>query len=361
MIRAVVKSCLSSTLYGRQMSTTTVTAFSCKSYDITSLGDAQKNHAAGLAGVQFDHLESRLSLKTLKLAEGSKCIAAFVNDDLSAPVLKALHADCGVRMIALRSAGYNNVHVPTAKELGMTVTRVPAYSPNSVAEHAVGMILCENRKLHRAFNRVRENNFTLSGLLGFDICKRTVGVVGTGCIGAVFARIMAGFGCRVLAYDPHPSPELLQSGAVSYVDLESLIRQSDIISLHCPQTPENTHMIDGTAIEAMKPGVMIVNTSRGGLVDTEAMIHGLKRGKIGSVCIDVYEKEGGVFHEDYSSGVLEDDTLARLMTFNNVLITSHQAFFTQEALSDIAEETVSNIVSFLHGKKIPDGSIVTAP
>jgi D-lactate dehydrogenase len=295
------------------------------------------------------YLEARLTPLTSALAAGSPAVCAFVNDDLHGEVLTALHAG-GVRLIALRSAGFNHVDLPKAHELGLTIARVPAYSPHAVAEHTVAMILSLNRKLHRAHARVREGNFTLDGLLGFDMHGRTAGLVGTGRIGTVVARILTGFGCRLLAHDVAVNPECVDMG-VHYGSLRDLLEQSDIVSLHAPLTGDTKHMIDGAAIAKMKRGVMIINTSRGGLVDTVALIEGLKSGHIGYVGLDVYEEEEQLFFEDRSAQVIQDDVFARLLTFPNVLITAHQAFFTREALSAISTITLDNISAFEQGRR----------
>jgi D-lactate dehydrogenase len=270
-----------------------------------------------------------------------------VNDQLTGDVVEAV-ADAGVRLLALRSAGFNHVDLRAAARRGLVVARVPAYSPHAVAEHAAALILTLNRKLHRAFNRVREGNFSLDGLLGFDLHGRVVGVIGTGKIGAIFCRIMMGFGCRILAYDPHPNEQVRQSGG-EYVTLEELFRASDIIALHLPLTPETHHLINGRALNEMKHGVMLINTSRGGLIDTVAVIEALKRGKIGALGLDVYEEEADLFFEDLSGTVIQDDVFARLLTFPNVLITGHQGFFTVEALRNIAATTLANATAFESG------------
>jgi D-lactate dehydrogenase len=297
-------------------------------------------------GLDFDFLEPRLDLNTASLAAGHPVVCAFVNDRLDAPVLQRLQ-EAGVRLVALRCAGYNNVDLPTARELGIAVARVPAYSPYAVAEHAVGMIMALNRRYHRAWSRVRDGNFNLDGLLGFDIRGKTVGVVGTGRIGQVFAGIMHGFGARVIAYDRFPSEEFRAKGIAEYVDLESLYRQSDIISLHCPLTQDSYHMINGYSLKAMKRGVMVINTSRGPLIDSDAAIEGLKSGQIGYLGLDVYEEEEELFFQDLSDQVIQDDVFVRLESFPNVLITAHQAFFTKEALDNIAQTTVANIRDWL--------------
>ena len=251
----------------------------------------------------------------------------------------------GTRLIALRCAGFNNVDLAAAREVGLTVVRVPTYSPHAVAEHTLGLVLALNRKIHRAYARVREGNFALDGLLGFDLYGQTVGVVGTGQIGAVVARIMGGFGCRILAHDPFPNPECVALGA-RYVALPELFADSDIITLHCPLTPQTRHLINAQALQQMKPGVMLINTSRGALIDTPSVTEALKSGKIGYLGLDVYEEEADLFFEDLSNIVLQDDIFARLLTFPNVIITGHQAFFTRNALERIAKTTLANITTF---------------
>ena len=267
-----------------------------------------------------------------------------MNDDLGPTSLEGLAKE-GVRLIALRSAGFNHVDLPTAHQFGLTVVRVPRYSPHAIAEHCVGLVLSLNRNIHRAYNRVRDNNFALTGLLGFDIHGRTVGVVGTGEIGTTFAEIMAGFGTTILATDPNPNQRVRDIGA-TYVSVEDVIAGSDIVSLHCPLTPETHHLIDSDRLGTMRDGVMLINTSRGALIDTEAVIDALKSGKVGHLGLDVYEEEDDLFFEDLSDQVLQDDAFARLMTFPNVLITGHQAFFTREALSTIAQVTLGNVTAF---------------
>lgn len=286
-------------------------------------------------------LEPRLEPATAALAAGHEAVCVFVNDQVDAMVIQRMK-DIGVRLIALRCAGFNNVDLKAASRAGLGVVRVPAYSPYAVAEHAAGMMLCLNRRYHRSWARVLEGNFALDGLLGFDMQGKTVGVVGTGRIGQVLCRILQGFGCRILAYDTFPDATLRDSG-VEYVDLPAIYARSDILSLHCPLTPETRHMIDANAIESMKKGVMIINTSRGPLVDTVAVIAALKTGKIGYLGLDVYEEEQELFFEDHSEQVIQDDTFVRLQTFPNVLITAHQAFFTKEAVDNIARVTLENI------------------
>ncbi|MBI4262805.1 MAG: 2-hydroxyacid dehydrogenase [Acidobacteria bacterium] len=300
-------------------------------------------------GLDLQYLDARLTPATAALARGCRAVCAFVHDQLDASVLDALRAG-GTEMIALRSAGFNHVDLPHARELGLTVARVPAYSPHAVAEHTVALILSLNRKIHRAYARVREGNFALDGLLGFDMCGRTAGVVGTGKIGTIVARILLGFGCRVLAHDVAPSDACRAMG-VEYVPLDDVWTRSDVITLHTPLTPETRHLIDAAAIARMRPGVMIVNTGRGALVDTPALIAGLKAGRIGHLGLDVYEEEEQLFFQDLSSHVIQDDVFARLLTFPNVLVTAHQAFFTQEALRAISEITLDNLAAFEQGRR----------
>ncbi|MCA9225782.1 MAG: 2-hydroxyacid dehydrogenase, partial [Planctomycetales bacterium] len=297
-----------------------IAVFSTKPYDRRFFESANAEF-----GHELHFFEPRLTHETLPLATGFPGVCVFVNDVLDATVLQQL-ANEGLRLVALRCAGFNNVDVPTADRLGVTVVRVPAYSPHAVAEHTVGMMLSLNRKLHRAYGRVREGNFALDGLLGFDMNGRTVGLIGTGKIGLVTAGILKGFGCRLLAYDLYPNDQLTAMGG-QYVDLPEIYAEADIISLHCPLTAETHHLIDERAVNQMKPGVMLVNTSRGAIIDTRAAIEGLKSGKIGALGIDVYEEESELFFEDHSDQVLVDDVFARLLTFPNVLITGHQAFF----------------------------------
>ena len=324
-----------------------VAVFSTKRYDREFLTRANAAHRHELT-----FLEPRLTLDTTVLASGFPAVCAFVNDVLDQPVLSAL-AQQGTRAIALRSAGFNNVDLEAADLLGMTVVRVPAYSPHAVAEHTVGLILALNRHLPRAFNRVREGNFALDGLMGFDLHGKTAGIVGTGKIGTIVARILAGFGCRLLAHDPHPHEECLSLGA-TYLPLPDLLAQSDIVTLHTPLTPRTYHLIDRDAVAQMRRGAMLVNTSRGALLDTRAIINGLKSGQIGALGLDVYEEEEGLFFEDLSGRVLQDDVFARLLTFPNVLITGHQAFFTREALTAIAETTLANLSLIERGEPCPN-------
>ena len=316
-----------------------IAVFSTKPYDRMFLEAANAAYAHELI-----YFEPRLTRETSALAAGFPAVCVFVNDQLDATVLAAL-ARQGTRLIALRCAGFNNVDLAAAREVGLTVVRVPAYSPHAVAEHTLGLVLALNRKIHRAYARVREGNFALDGLLGFDLYGQTVGIVGTGQIGAVVARIMGGFGCRILAHDPFPNPECEALGT-RYVALPELFADSDMITLHCPLTPQTRHLIDAQALQQMKPGVMLINTSRGALIDTPSVTEALKSGKIGYLGLDVYEEEADLFFEDLSSTVLQDDIFARLLTFPNVIITGHQAFFTRNALERIAETTLANITTF---------------
>ena len=322
-----------------------VAAFSTKPYDREFL-----ERAAHDTGIEWRWFESHLDADTVRLAEGATAVNCFVNDDLGSDVLERLHAS-GVRLVTLRCAGFNQVDLPTAARLGLPVVRVPEYSPHAVAEHAMGLVLMLDRKLHKAYNRVREGNFSLDGLLGFDLHGRTVGVVGTGKIGRCFAEIALGFGCRVLAHDPRPDAALAARG-VAFVPLADLLAASDIVSLHCPLMPATHHLIDATNIARMKPGVMLINTSRGGLVDTRAVIAALKTGRIGTLGLDVYEEEADLFFEDKSNVIIGDDVFSRLLTFPNVVVTAHQAFFTRNALEAIAAQTVRNLVHFDRGEPL---------
>jgi D-lactate dehydrogenase len=316
--------------------------FSTKPYDQRFLEEANAGHEHHLT-----FLEPRLTPETTPLAHGHDAVCAFVNDRLDAGVLGTL-AEGGTRLIALRSAGFNHVDVAEAARLGLTVARVPAYSPYAVAEHAVALVLALNRKLHRAYNRVREGNFALDGLMGFDMHGRTVGIVGTGKIGTVFARILAGMGCRLLAHDPYPADEVRALGA-TYVTLDELWPACDVVALHAPLTPATRHLVNAGALSRMKDGVMLINTSRGGLVDTQAVIDALKSGRLGALGLDVYEEEEALFFEDLSGGVIHDDVFARLLTFPNVLVTGHQGFFTEQAVRNIAATTIGNLTAFERG------------
>jgi D-lactate dehydrogenase len=324
-----------------------VAVFSTKAYDRQFLSTVNSPTQHELV-----FFEPRLNRDTAILAAGFPAVCVFVHDQVDAPTLELL-ASRGTRLVVLRCAGFNNVDLQAAADLGITVVRVPAYSPYGVAEHAVGLILSLNRKIHRAYNRVREGNFSLDGLLGFNLHERTVGIIGTGKIGLILGQIMKGFGCHLLAYDVYHNPELEALGG-KYVELPELFANSDIISLHCPLIPETHHLINTEAIEQIKPGVMLINTSRGGLIDTQAVIEGLKSGKIGYLGVDVYEQESELFFEDLSGEIIQDDIFQRLTTFPNVLITGHQAFFTAEALHNIAETTFANITDIEQGRSCPN-------
>lgn len=313
-----------------------VAVFSSRPYDQESL-----TRANAAFGHELHFFEAALNLQTCSLAENAEAVCVFVHDQINAHLLRCL-AGRGVKVVALRCAGFNNVDLPAAREVGIDVVRVPAYSPYAVAEHAVAMMLTLNRHTHRAYNRVREGNFALNGLLGFDMNGKTVGIVGTGRIGTVLARIMIGFGCTVLAYDLYPNDECKALG-VQYLPLDELLAQSDIISLHCPLSEETRHLIDSKAIGKMKRGAMLINTGRGALIDTSSVIAALKSGHIGALGIDVYEQEENLFFEDHSEEIIQDDVLERLMTFPNVLVTAHQGFFTREAIDAIAETTLNNL------------------
>ncbi len=318
--------------------------FSAKPYDQISFQAANEHHHHELV-----FFEPRLNPTTVSLAEGFAAVCVFINDDLSEETLRAI-AQTGTNAIALRCAGFNNVDLQVAAELGLTVVRVPAYSPYAVAEHAAGLILTLNRKLYRAYNRVRDDNFELNGLLGFDIYGKTVGVVGTGKIGQCFAQIMKGFGAQLLAYDVYENPACLELGA-TYVPLKELMAQSDIISLHCPLLPATHHLINAESLQSAKSGAMLINTSRGGLVNTQAVIDALKSGQLGYFGADVYEEEEKLFFQDYSDRIIQDDTFQLLQSFPNVVITAHQAFFTREALANIAATTLSNIDDIAAGRE----------
>jgi D-lactate dehydrogenase len=317
--------------------------FSTRSYDRDVLGTLNDGFGHDLV-----FLEPRLTLETTPLAASFPAVCGFVNDVFDAPVLAEL-ARHGTGLVALRAAGFNNVDLRAAQCHGIAVTRVPAYSPHSISEFTVGLILSLTRSIHRAHIRTRANNFALEGLLGSDLHGRTVGVVGTGRIGALVARTMAvGFGCRVLAFDTRPDP-VLENIDVHYVDLPTLIAEADVLTLHCPLTPATHHLVRAETIAAMKRGVLVVNTSRGALIDAEAVVEALKEGRIGGLALDVYEQEADLFFEDLSDEIVRDDTLQRLLMFPNVLVTSHQAFFTQQALAAIAESTLASIAAFERG------------
>jgi D-lactate dehydrogenase len=318
--------------------------FDTKAYDREPLQRASANTA-----IEWRFMDCRLSAETATAAHGARAICIFVNDRADRPCLEAL-AKLGVKHIALRCAGFNCIDVAAAKELGLSVTRVPAYSPYAVAEHAVALLLALNRKIPRASNRVHDLNFSLNGLVGFDLHGKTAGIFGTGKIGRITAQILRGFGMRVLAFDPFPSPDWAKQYGIEYTDAKTLARECEVISLHTPLTPETHHIVRRETLELMKPGAILINVSRGALIDTTALIEGLKSGRVGGVGLDVYEEEEGVFFEDLSGQILQDDELARLLTFPNVLITAHQAFLTQEALAEIARVTVANLVAFGRGE-----------
>ncbi len=322
-----------------------VACFSTKSYDKESFERLLPKYEH-----EFIFLEAKLDEKTVSLAEGCDAICSFVNDHVEEAVLNKL-ARLKIKKIVLRCAGYNQVDLKKATELGISICRVPAYSPEAVAEHAVALLLTLSRKTHKAYNRVRENNFSLEGLTGFNINGKTVGVIGTGAIGSAFCRIMKGFGCKILAYDLHENEELKNSGVV-YVSFENLLNQSNIISLHCPLTPATQHLINSKTISLMQEGVVLINTSRGALIETKAVIRGLKKKKIGNLGIDVYEQEEHIFFRNLSEEILMDEDIARLMTFPNVLITGHQAFLTQEALAQISKVTLENLDELKKGNSL---------
>lgn len=321
--------------------------FSTKSYDQASfeLANAHDDHA-------IDALEDRLGARTAHLAAGADAVCIFVNDIADGEVISIL-AELRVRYVALRCAGFNNVDLDAAARLGLTVVRVPAYSPNAVAEHTIALILALNRRVYRAYNRVREGNFSLDGLVGFDLAGKTAGIIGTGRIGALVARLLWHFRCEVICVDPIVNPRVVELG-MRYVELDELWARSDLISLNCPLTAETHHVVSAASIECMKPGVMLVNTGRGALVDTVAVIDGLKSGRIGSLALDVYEEEAELFFEDRSGEIITDDVFARLLTFPNVLITAHQGFLTSEALSAIAETTLANLSDLQAGRPCPN-------
>ena len=326
-----------------------ITFFSTQPYD----KEFFIKHNEGFS-FQLEFIEAGLDEKTVELVKKSVAVCVFVNDKVNREVIECL-ATKGVKMIALRCAGFNNVDLPAAKENNIKVCRVPAYSPEAVAEHAVAMILTLNRKTHKAYNRVREQNFSLNGLLGFDLYGKTVGVIGTGNIGQAFCKIMLGFGCKVYAFDLIANKEMENSG-VEYMPLTDVFANSDIISLHSPLNEQTHNLINCETINMMKTGVMLINTSRGGLVDTRAVITGLKSGKLGYVGIDVYEQEEKLFFRDLSAGIIEDDIISRLISFSNVLITAHQGFFTEEALTKIAVVTLSNISSGVKNRDVKNNN-----
>ena len=323
-----------------------VAFFDAKEYDRPSF-----EFYGGQHEIKFRFLETKLNEETAELAKGCDAVCVFVNDTVNADVIEKLYS-YGIKLIALRCAGYNNVDVRAAFGK-IHVVHVPAYSPYAVAEHAIALLLTSVRRIHKAYNRTREFNFSLSGLTGFDFHGKTVGVIGTGKIGRIFIDICRGFGMHVIAYDLFP----VKDSDIEYVGLDELLQRSDIISLHCPLTDETRHMIGQEAIGKMKKGVVIVNTSRGGLIDAEALLEGIKTRKIGAACLDVYEEEGDVFFEDRSGHILDDDLLSRLISMPNVIVTSHQAFLTEEALNNIAETTVNNVLSCFENDGMCDNEL----
>ena len=323
-----------------------VAFYDAKAYDRPSF-----ERCGGRHGMRFKFLEAKLNEDTVALARGCDAVCVFVNDTVNAAVIDRLH-EFGVKLVALRSAGYNNVDVQAA--FGKVhVAHVPAYSPYAVAEHAMALLLTSVRRIHKAYNRTRDFNFSLNGLTGFDLHGKTVGVVGTGKIGRIFIDICRGFGMNVIAYDLYPA----RDSGIEYVSLDELLARSDVISLHCPLTDETRHMIGADAIDRMKKGVVIVNTSRGGLIDAEALLEGIKARKVGAACLDVYEEEADIFFEDRSGHILNDELLSRLISMPNVIVTSHQAFLTEEALNNIAETTVSNILSCFENDGVCDNEL----
>lgn len=322
-----------------------LTLFSSKPYDRTGFEGA---NASADDSLDIDYFDIRLTAQTASLAAGSPAVCAFVNDDLSEPVLQSL-ADGGVTLVAMRCAGFNNIDLEAADRLGITLVRVPSYSPNAVAEHTLALMLGLNRHIHRAHNRVRDANFALDGLVGFDMAGKTAAVIGTGNIGAIVARLMWHLRCEVLAVDPVEDEHLVDLG-VSYVTLDEALTAADIVTLNCPLIEQTYHLIGEDALAQMKPGAMLVNTGRGALIDTNAVLGALKSGRLGSLALDVYEEEGDLFFEDRSDQIIDDDVFARLLTFPNVLITAHQAFLTREALAAIAETTLANVRAVLAGR-----------
>jgi len=342
------------TMNAKPSSVVIAAVFDTKPYDREALQRASANH-----GIEWHFLDFRLTQDSASAAGNARAVCVFVNDELSRPCLEILAAQ-GVELVALRCTGSNHVDVEAAKQLKLTVTRVPVYSPHAVAEHAIALLLTLNRKTHRAFNRVRELNFSLNGLVGFDLHGKTAGIIGTGKIGRVTAEILRGFGMKVLAYDLFPNRDWAKQTGVEYAAEPSvLLRNSDVVSLHTPLTPETRYIIRAETIRLMRRGSILINVSRGALVDTKALIQALKSGRLAGVGLDVYEEEEGIFFEDLSGEVLHDDELARLLTFPNVLITSHQAFLTGEALSEIAHTTVANISALDGRASFVEGSVVT--
>lgn len=326
--------------------------FSTQSYDKTFFEEHNERF-----GFTIDFFEVSLTEKSVNLIQHAEAICVFVNDRVTQPVIELLAAK-GVKIIALRCAGFNNVDLEAAAHHNIRVVRVPAYSPHAVAEHAVAMIMTLNRKTHKAYNRIREQNFSLTGLMGFDLFGKTIGVIGTGNIGQVFCKLMLGFGCCVLAYDVKENESMLKAG-VNYLSLDELLSKADVLSLHCPLNEKTRYLIGADTIKRMKNGAMLINTSRGGLIDTKSAIKALKSGKLGALGIDVYEQEESLFFRDLSDHIIEDDTIARLMSFHNVLITSHQGFFTHEAMDQIASTTLENLKAFDSGAMLENEVKIT--
>ncbi len=324
-----------------------VAVYASKPYDREFLSTA-----SGHKGITWRHHDFRLTTDSAATARGANAVCVFVNDRVDRACL-ALLAEAGIKLVALRCAGFNNVDLAAAQELGIAVTRVPAYSPHAVAEHTVALFLTLNRKIHRAYNRVRERNFSLAGLTGFDVHGRTVGIIGTGKIGRIVARIFRGFDAHVLAFDPIEDRNWAEEAGVEYADFDTVLQRSDILSLHTPLTPATHHLLNEQTLARLRPDVYIVNTSRGKLIDTTALLQRLKAGQIGGVALDVYEEEEGIFFEDHSGQALQDDELNLLLSFPNVLITSHQAFLTREALSEIARVTSENLLRLASGDFLP--------
>ncbi len=327
-----------------------VAFYSSKSYDKEYFTRMNENF-----GHDLRFFETRLDSQTIQIARGYDAICAFVNDKIDAKTLKKMKRR-GIRLLVLRNAGFNNVDVEAAENNGITILRVPAYSPEAVAEHALALILTLNRKTHKAYNRVREGNFSLERLVGFNISGKTVGIIGTGAIGKAFIKLLKGFNSTVIAYDPYPSDELQKQG-IRYTSLEELLSMSDIVSLHCPLTPETKNMINAQTLEHVKQGAMLINTSRGKLIDTEAVIQSLRDKKLGSLGIDVYAEEEKLFFKDLSEMIIDDDVISRLISLPNVLITAHQAFLTREALEQIAETTLQNLTDYEQGKIKPENKV----
>ncbi len=321
-----------------------IAVFSTKKYDIEYLNKFNIDNK-----LTFKFIASTLSQETVSLAKGASAVCVFVNDDMDSKVLEKLHT-MGIKIIALRCAGFNNIDLASAKKRGFSLCRVPEYSPEAVAEHTVGLMLTLSRKYHKAYNRVREGNFALDGLMGFNLHQKTVGIIGTGNIGKATIKILKGFGCQVLCCDPCPSEEITQLGA-KYVSFNEILTNADIISLHCPLNEETKHLINTHTIAQMKNGVMLINTSRGALMDSRALISGLKSQKISFLGLDVYELESEIFFEDLSETIIDDDIFERLLSFPNVLITGHQGFFTKEALETIAKTTINNLLCLLKGER----------